>query len=179
MSRFSDALRGILSRLSEQRTIYSLVSDDAREEMRLRALTVAYSTAHTESRVAANNLARGFMMSGARTAVARRALVHPDEWDQNQRENGRITLRWDRSTAKARFARALSGYSLGPDAVCLDTHMLKLPIRQRPRTAYQQWGAWFRFYRQLYGTDRALWCIDWHRRLLDHIALIPGIYVGE
>ena len=175
---FREAINGILARLSEQATIYSLVPDKEREEMRYRALVVAYSTAHTESRVAVNNLTRGFMMQSMRRAIERRALVHPSKWDRNQGK-GKTRLRWADYPAKARFARALSGYSLGPDAVCLDVHMLRLPVGKRPRNAYQQWAKWFRVYRDTYGEDRARWAIDWHRRLLDHVALIPGIYIEE
>lgn len=179
MNTFRDEVNKILSRLSDQATLYTSSEPAEREAMQYRALVCAYSTAHTESRVAAQNLAKGFMMRSGRIAVDERTPLHPKEWDQNQRQGGRIVKRWARFTAKARFARALCGYSLGSDAVCLDVHMLRLPIRKRPKNAYQQWAKWFRTYKKEYGLDRALWCLDWHRRLLDYIALVPGIEIGE
>ena len=180
IERFRDEVNQILGRLSEQLSIYALASDAERAEMRLRALTVAYATAHTESGVAAQNLARGFAMRSARVAVERRAPLDPVEWDRNQYNGGtRIVWRWASGTAKARFSRALCGFSAGPDAVCLDVHMLRLPEHRRPRNAYQQWAKWFRVYKREYGVERALWCLDWHRRLLDYCALVPNVYIGK
>jgi hypothetical protein len=180
--KFRVYVRGILSRLCEQANIYALKSSEEQEAMRHRALIVAYTTAHTESRVAAQKLSRGLLMRSGRIAVERRILVNAGEWDKDQRKpkprNG-ILHRWARYPAKARFARALCGYSIGPDAVCLDTHMLRLTPDKRPRNAYQQWSKWFWVYRAQYGDDRAQWCIDWHHRLLDYIALVPDIYIGE
>lgn len=179
VERFREEVNHILARLSEQATVYATAPESDREEMRLRALTCAYATAHTESRVAAQNLARGFIMRSGRVAIERRWQVPPESGDQNQREGKRIKWNWARNTAKARFARALCGYSLGADAVCLDVHMLRLAPHRRPRNAYQQWARWFRVYKREYGLERALWCLDWHRRLLDYCALVPGVSIGE
>ena len=176
---FRVALATLIGRLHAQREIYREGKDvDGRAEMRRKALTIAYSTAHTESRVAAQNLEKQFMMRSARVAIERRSDVDPAQWDRRQGK-GKTALRWNEFPAKARFARALSGISLGADAVCLDTHMLKLPVRRRPRSAVAQWRKWFRVYLDLYGIDRALWCLDWHTRCLDWIAGFPGVRIGE
>ena len=167
------SIGNILARLEEQAETYKIIPEDEKREFEHRALTCAYVTAHTESREAARRLANGDLMRGTRTAIERRSKVTPDKWDEKNK------LRWHRHTAKARFARALSGFSLGADAVCLDTHMLALPKARQPKSAVEQWSSWFVVYSERYGEDRAEWCIDWHRRLLDYIAGVPSVYIGE
>jgi hypothetical protein len=177
-SKFHVELARVIRRLREQHECYRALPEETRAEMRRRALTVAYSTAHTESRVAAQNLERQFMIYSARVAIERRTPVAPEQWDKRQGK-GRTALRWNEFPAKARFARALAGVTLGASAVCLDVHMLRLPARQRPRSAVEQWRRWFRVYRETYGEERALWCLDWHFRCLDWIAGFPGVRIGE
>jgi hypothetical protein len=168
-------IQDVLNRLDEQYQLYQIADEPRRSMMRQRALKVAYTMAHTEARVAAENLVRDTMLPDCRTALERRLPYPPEEWDRDQKSHG---WKWSRYPVKARMARALCGFSLGSDAVCVDLHMERLPKHRQPRDARDQWAKWFAVYRQRYGEERYQWVLDWHYRLLRWVAgeeVSPGL----
>lgn len=142
-----------LDRLAEQGSIY-WTTPTIRRKMRLRALFTAAMTLNATAVWTAKLLVRGtFSMSTQSIFFRRRFRMYPAEWGAN---------------AKSCFARALSGYSLGADGVCIDRHLERLGLA--PKDAPEQWAHWFRLYESMYGPGETVLCVRWHVELLDWIA---------
>jgi hypothetical protein len=144
-----------LGRLSDQAAIYGSHGPKVQRIMRTRALFVAALTLNATAVWTAMMVARGsFSM---RTQV----LFFRKRWRQGAGEWG--------ENAKSCFARALSGYSIGQDGVCVDRHLERMGIA--PADAAAQWSDWFRLYESLYGPGETVLCVRWHVELLDWIAI--------
>lgn len=143
-----------MGRLAYQADLYK--SGDARlqRRMRIRALFTAALTLNATAVWTARLLARGtFSMITQSRFFWKRWKLDPKEWGQN---------------AKSCFARALCGYSVGKDAVCIDRHLERMGLS--PEDAAGQWLDWFRLYESLYGPGEKLLCVKWHVGLLDWIS---------
>lgn len=155
-----------IERLRDQASLY--LANDARlkRRMRIRALFTAALTLNATAVWTARLLSRGtFAMVTQRRFFMKRFRLDPKEWGP---------------TAKSCFARALSGFSLGPDGVCIDRHLQRMAIS--PADAVEQWRDWFRLYESLYGPGETVLCVRWHVELLDWIALMgpkPVSWKGE
>lgn len=143
-----------MNRLDLQAKLYASSSKQAKRRMRVRALFTAALTLNATAVWTAKLILRGnFSMSSQRVFFVRRWRMDPALWGQNP---------------KSCFARALCGYSLGADAVCVDRHLERMDLA--PSSAAQQWMDWFRLYESMYGPGETLLCARWHIHLLDWIA---------
>jgi len=143
-----------LSRLDLQERLYALASAPAQRRMRIRGLFTAALTLNATAVWTAKLLLRGgFSMSSQRIFFQRRWRLDPKEWGSNP---------------KSCFARALCGYSVGQDGVCVDRHLERMELA--PANAAQQWRDWFRLYESMYGPGETTLCARWHINLLDWIA---------
>lgn len=151
----TDAVNSCLERLRRQPEMYKQASHLDQKKMQCRALNLAAVTLKTTAILTAKLLQRGtFSMITQRRFFWKRWRRHPDDWGAN---------------AKSCFARALSGYSIGADAVCIDRHLERLGIA--PVDAPDQWKRWFDIYETMYGAGEAGACVLWHADALDWIAL--------
>jgi len=142
-----------IDRLLAQARIYEGSSIRKRLRMETRALMVAALTLNATAVWTAKLLEQGrFSMKTQRLFFGKRWRKPPFSWGE---------------TAKSALARALSGYSLGGDAVCIDRHLSRLEIA--PEDAPAQWRAWFALYEELYGPGEARLCTLWHIRVLEWI----------
>ena len=143
-----------LRRLTRQKAIYRASDPKARRRMRVRGLFVAALTLNATAVWTAKLMERGtFAMSSQTLFFKKRWRQSPKVWGDN---------------AKSCFARALSGYSIGRDAVCIDRHLERMSLA--PKDASAQWKDWFRLYESMYGPGETILCIRWHIQLLDWIA---------
>ena len=141
-------------RLRRQPSIYSKVNAVQKKEMQERALTVSALTLNASLVWTAKLLARGtFSMITQRKFFEKRVDQHLTEWGE---------------TAKSCFARALCGYSIGSDSVCIDRHLERMGYW--PKNAVDQWEEWFRIYERLYGAGETMCCVRWHVDLLNWIS---------
>jgi hypothetical protein len=92
-----------------------------------------------------------------RLFLRKRWRLSPEEWGVNP---------------KSCFARALCGYSVGKDGVCVDRHLERMELS--PQDAVQQWREWFRLYESMYGPGESMLCVRWHVELLNWIAGLGG-----
>jgi len=153
-----DEIAKCLARLEDQSKIYESRSAASRWKMRTRALFVAAFTLNATAIWTAKLLTKGtFSMVTQFRFFKKRWRLDPVEWGQN---------------AKSCFARALSGHSVGQDAVCVDRHLQRMDLL--PKNAAEQWRDWFRIYESLYGPGEAALCIRWHVEVLDWIAMLRG-----
>lgn len=143
-----------MDRLSEQAVLYELASDSVRRKMRVRALLVAAFTLNATAIWTAKLLAQGkFSMVTQVKFFKKRWKLDPKGWGEN---------------AKSCFARALSGYSIGKNAVCVDRHLERMELN--PKNAAAQWRHWFRLYESMYGPGETVLCVRWHIGILDWIS---------
>ncbi len=151
----SKDVRICLTRLRKQPGIYKATDDYDRWRMQVRALELAACTLNATAIWTAKLIMRDdFAMSTQRLFFGKRWLYHPSVWG---------------ITAKSCFARALCGYDIGQDGVCVDRHLER--TGSKPKSAVDQWQEWFRLYESMYGPGEAAYCIRWHVELLDWIAL--------
>lgn len=145
-----------IERLSGQVLIYKAGTILMRRKMRTRALLVAALTLNATAIWTAKLLMKGtFSMRTQRAFFKKRWRLEAKEWGP---------------TAKSCFARALCGYSIGIDGVCVDRHLQRMELL--PKDASEQWRDWFRLYESMYGPGETVLCVRWHVELLDWIALI-------
>lgn len=147
-------LRKCLARLDGQAAIYRSSPQAIQRRMRVRALFVAALTLNATAIWTARLLERG------RCSMSSQRLFFRKRWRREAGEWG--------DTAKSAFARALSGFSLGADGVCVDRHLARLKLV--PSGAPEQWKEWFAIYQRLYGPGEMSLCARWHGELLDWIA---------
>lgn len=141
-------------RLERQTEIYLEKSDFERRRMETRGLFTAAMTLNATAVWTAKLLVRGTFSMISQTRFFRNRLKKsPADWG---------------ASAKSCFARALSGYSIGPDGVCVDRHLERTNLA--PENAAGQWREWFRLYESIYGPGEAVGCVKWHKELLDWIA---------
>lgn len=151
----SGTVNACLKRLRRQAGIYKQASKSNKKKMQLRALLLAAFTLKATAIWTAKLLHRGtFSMVTQRRFFWKRWRKDPSEWGSN---------------AKSCFARALSGFSIGADSVCIDRHLERM--ESAPENAEAQWKEWFDIYERLYGPGEANACILWHVEVLDWIAL--------
>lgn len=144
-----------MTRLSDQAEIYKSHCPLDQWKMRIRGLYTAALTLNATAIWTAKLLHRGKVSMVTQVRFfQKRWRANPDDWGTN---------------AKSCFARALSGYSIGRDAVCIDRHLERMGLS--PRTAAAQWKHWFRIYESLYGPGETVLCVRWHVELLDWIAM--------
>lgn len=150
-----DEIDNCLLRLCHQAKLYQLQEEPARRKMRVRALAVAAFTLNATAIWTAKLLMKGkFSMRTQRAFFRKRWRLDPKDWGK---------------TAKSCFARALCGYSIGADGVCVDRHLQRMDLS--PKSAVEQWRDWFRLYESMYGPGEAILCIQWHVKLLDWIGM--------
>lgn len=143
-----------IGRLERQAEIYMARSDSERRRMETRGLFTAAMTLNATAVWTAKLLIRGtFSMISQVRFFRKRLRRPPGEWGD---------------TPKSAFARALSGYSIGPDGVCVDRHLERSNLL--PENAAGQWRHWFRLYESMYGPGETVGCVKWHKELLDWIA---------
>lgn len=148
------AIEECLERLVVQRGLHWGSSWVAARRMRVRALFVSAMTLNSTAIWTAKLVSRGFFaMETQRKFFLARIRKDPGEWGEN---------------AKSAFARALSGYSLGHDAVCIDRHLERMELA--PEDAPAQWRAWFQLYESMYGPGETIACARWHVEILDWIS---------
>ncbi len=151
----SKDVRICLTHLEEQSRIYAAAEPFAKGKMQARALMVCAYTLNATAIWTAKLLERGrFSMRTQKLFFKKRWHQHPSVWGK---------------TAKSCFARALCGYDIGQDGVCVDRHLER--TGSKPKSAVEQWREWFRLYESMYGPGEAAHCIRWHVELLDWIAL--------
>jgi len=144
-----------IGRLTRQPFFYKFKDALGRRKMRARALMLCAFTLNATAIWTAKLLTRGtFSMRTQRAFFRKRWRQHPSEWGK---------------TAKSCFARALCGYDIGKDGVCVDRHLER--TAHVPIDAETQWREWFRLYEAMYGPGEAMACIQWHVEVLDWIAL--------
>jgi hypothetical protein len=147
-----------LRRLVHQSEIYDLCAAVTQRRMRVRALFVAAFTLNATAIWTAKLLMKGtFSMITQLKFFRKRWRLDPEEWGAN---------------AKSCFSRALCGYSIGADGVCVDRHLQRMDLS--PKDAAEQWGDWFRLYESMYGPGETVLCVRWHIELLDWIAMLSG-----
>lgn len=145
-----------LRRLALQAEIYRAGTLKVRRRMRARALMVAALTLNATAVWTAKLLMQGkFSMRTQRAFFKKRWNLDPKQWGP---------------TAKSCFARALCGYSVGADGVCVDRHLERMDLF--PKDAAEQWRDWFRLYESMYGPGETVLCVRWHVELLDWIAMM-------
>jgi hypothetical protein len=145
-----------LRRLADQPEIYESCAAMARRRMQVRALFVSAFTLNATAIWTAKLLLRGvFSMVTQRRFFRKRWRLKPAEWGEN---------------AKSCLARALCGYSLGKDGVCVDRHLERMNLA--PQDATAQWRDWFRLYGSMYGPGEAAFCARWHVGCLDWVAML-------
>lgn len=151
-----EEIQKCLGRLSSQPELYKALSGVAQKRMLVRGLFVAAFTLNATAIWTAKLLVSGrFSMSTQKLFFKKRWRLDPKEWGAN---------------AKSCFARALSGYSIGKDGVCVDRHLERMGIV--PKDASAQWEDWFRLYESMYGPGEVILCARWHIELLDWIAML-------
>jgi hypothetical protein len=144
-----------MGRLAVQAELYKTATMLIRRRMRVRALVVAALTLNATAVWTAKLLMQGkFSMRTQRAFFRKRWRLDPKDWGP---------------TAKSCFARALCGYSVGVDGVCVDRHLQRMELF--PKDAAEQWQDWFRLYQSMYGPGEAVLCVRWHVELLDWIAV--------
>lgn len=142
-----------LHRLAVQEQLYRQSDPTGLWRMRVRGLYVAAGTLNATAITTAKMVQRGHLsMITQRRFFWKRWRLDPQDWG---------------GTAKSCFARALSGVSVGQDAVCVDRHLERMGIA--PKNAAEQWSEWFRLYESMYGPGEAMLCVRWHIELLDWI----------
>jgi hypothetical protein len=147
-----------IRRLADQVELYQTGTPSTRRRMRVRALVVAALTLNATAVWTAKLLMQGkFSMRTQRAFFRKRWRLDPKEWGV---------------TAKSCFARALCGYSVGADGVCVDRHLQRMGLV--PIDAAAQWRDWFRLYESMYGPGETVLCVRWHIELLDWIAMLGG-----
>ena len=150
-----EEIRKCLSRLADQAELYKAGTVSIRRRMRVRALMVASLTLNATAVWTAKLLMQGkFSMRTQRAFFRKRWKLDPKEWGP---------------TAKSCFARALCGYSVGSDGVCVDRHLERMDLL--PKDAAEQWRDWFRLYESMYGPGETVLCVRWHVEILDWIAV--------
>lgn len=143
------------ARLRRQVDFHRKATKNQKRLMEVRGLVTAAFTLNATAIWTAKLLLRGtFSMRTQRLFFKKRWGIKPSDWGKN---------------AKSCFARALCGYSIGSDSVCIDRHLER--IGSVPADAEAQWREWFRLYESMYGPGETLACVGWHVRLLDWIAL--------
>jgi len=143
-------------RLADQVELYKVGTAITQRRMRVRALIVAALTLNATAVWTAKLLMQGkFSMRTQRAFFRKRWKLDPKDWGP---------------TAKSCFARALCGYSVGADGVCLDRHLQRMDLL--PKDAAEQWRDWFRLYESMYGPGETVLCVRWHIELLDWIAVL-------
>lgn len=151
----SDALDACLERLRRQPRMYKQASQLDRKKMQCRALFLSTFTFNSTIILTAKALRTGkFRMTSQRQFFGTRWRQSPDKWGKKP---------------KSCFSRALCGYSIGADAVCVDRHLER--VGDIPVDAPDQWRKWFEVYETMYGAGEAGACILWHIDALDWIAL--------
>ncbi len=144
-----------LVRLRKQTGFYWEADPLSQAKMRVRGLYTAALTLNATAVWTAKLLQRGKVSMVTQVRFfQKRWRLDPADWGTN---------------AKSCFARALSGYSIGRDGVCIDRHLERM--KSAPRNAEAQWEEWFRLYESLYGPGETALCTRWHVDLLDWIAL--------
>lgn len=143
-----------VSRLERQAEIYGARSDSERRRMETRGLFTAAMTLNATAIWTAKLLLRGTFSMVSQCRFFRKRWRRP-------------AADWGPS-AKSCFARALSGYSIAQDAVCIDRHLERTNLA--PENAAGQWRGWFRLYESMYGPGETVGCVKWHKDLLDWIA---------
>lgn len=144
-----------MERLAAQAELYKAATVLIRRRMRVRALVVAALTLNATAVWTAKLLMQGkFSMRTQRAFFRKRWKLDPKDWGP---------------TAKSCFARALCGYSVGADGVCVDRHLQRMDLL--PKDAAEQWRDWFRLYESMYGPGETVLCVRWHVELLDWIAV--------
>ena len=149
-----EEIQRCLGRLDGQAVIYAGSPSRVQRRMRVRGLLVAAFTLNATAIWTAKLLQRGTF------SMVTQVLFFKKRWRQDPKDWG--------VNAKSCFARALSGYSIGKDAVCIDRHLER--VKSEPPNAAAQWEDWFRIYERLYGPGEAILCARWHVALLDWIA---------
>lgn len=145
-----------MNRLAGQAELYKAGTALVRRRMRVRALIVAALTLNATAVWTAKLLMQGkFSMRTQRAFFRKRWKLDPKDWGP---------------TAKSCFARALCGYSVGADGVCVDRHLQRMDLV--PKDAAEQWRHWFRLYESMYGPGETMLCVRWHIELLDWIATL-------
>jgi len=153
-----DQVKVCLERLAEQEELYARASDHERRRMKVRGLFTAALTLNATAVWTTKLLLRGvFSMSTQEIFFRTRWRQDPKEWGQNP---------------KSCFARALCGYSIGKDGVCIDRHLER--TESAAPTAAAQWREWFELYQSMYGPGETALCLKWHVELMDWIALRRG-----
>lgn len=148
-------IRKCLDRLAVQAELYRAGIASIQRRMRVRALMVASLTLNATAVWTAKLLMQGkFSMRTQRAFFRKRWRQDPKDWGP---------------TAKSCFARALCGYSVGADGVCVDRHLERMDIL--PKDAADQWKDWFRLYESMYGPGETVLCVRWHIEILDWIAV--------
>lgn len=143
-----------IDRLKAQAEIFGSATGPIQRRMLVRGLVIAAFTLNATAIWTAKLLYRGrFSMTTQRKFFQKRWKDPPGVWGEN---------------AKSCFARALAGYSIGHDSVCIDRHLKR--VESTPKDAPEQWSVWFRTYQTLYGPGEARACIEWHTELLDWVA---------
>ena len=143
------------ARLRAQPRYHDAENERRRRSMQLRGLLIAAFTLKATAIWTAKLLTRGtFSMRTQRAFFRKRWRLSPGVWGAN---------------AKSCLARALCGYSIGSDAVCIDRHLSRM--RSQPTDAEGQWREWFRLYESMYGPGETIACVRWHIGLLDWVAL--------
>ncbi len=151
----SAGLDACCARLRKQAVYHKMAPKKRKRYMEVRGLLTAAFTLNATAIWTAKLLARGaFSMRTQRLIFKKRWRQSPKEWGAN---------------AKSCFARALCGYSIGSDSVCIDRHLERMG--SVPPDAEGQWREWFRLYESMYGPGEMIACADWHVRVLDWIAL--------
>jgi hypothetical protein len=143
-----------LERLRRQVWLYWFGSRQKKRQMQIRALYMTALTLNATAIGTAIALGRGrLVMKTSRLFFLARWKKAPENWGRS---------------AKGCFARALSGFGIRKDGVCIDRHLERLGVVLRD--APSQWLAWFRVYEQFYGQGETAACIRWHVEVLDWIA---------
>lgn len=149
-----ERIEACLDRLRRQVALYWFAGPRTRRRMECRALFLTALTLNATAIWTTRLLERGrFVMRTHRLFFGARWRKSPGEWG---------------SSAKGCFARALSGFGIGADSVCIDRHLGRMGIKLSD--APSQWRAWFRVYAQFYGQGETALCIRWHVLALDWIA---------
>ncbi len=143
------------ARLRKQAVYHKRATKNRKRRMDVRGLLTGAFTLNATAIWTAKLLARGaFSMRTQRLFFRKRWRQSPKEWGEN---------------AKSCFARALSGYSIGSDSVCIDRHLER--TGSVPPDAEGQRREWFRLYESMYGPGEMIACAGWHVGVLDWVAL--------
>lgn len=146
-------LRDVIARLHQQVAVYQQASLAQQQAMARRALGIAGQTIRRQLEASYANTTKLPPLRTAAKFVFNRQALWPDQWG---------------ALPKAGFARALCGYSLGPDAVCVDTWLRRNGIR--PADAVDQWTLWFKLYRLVYGERKYQTALKIHLDWLKYVA---------